>query len=102
MIVAITVVMLLTLITLSIFTQAIQQLPLARHDQDHETALHAAEAGIDDYLAGSAQNANYWATTDATNGAFTGFVNVAGPSATASSTATASTSRRRSRPVSCT
>lgn len=80
MIVAITVVMLLTLITLSIFTQAIQQLPLARHDQDHETALHAAEAGIDDYLARLAQNANYWATTDATNGAFTGWVNVAGPS----------------------
>ena len=44
MIIAITVVMLLTLITLTIYTQAIQQLPIARHDQDHEAALHSAEA----------------------------------------------------------
>ena len=39
MIIVITVVMLLTLIPLAIFTQAVQQLPLARHDQDHESAL---------------------------------------------------------------
>ena len=39
MIIVITVVMLLTLIPLAIFTQAVQQLPLARHDQDHEAAL---------------------------------------------------------------
>ena len=45
MIIVITVVMLLTLIPLAIFTQAVQQLPLARHDQDHESALAAAEAG---------------------------------------------------------
>ena len=50
MIIAITVVMLMTFIPLAIFTQAVQQLPLARHDQDHESALHAAEAGVDDYL----------------------------------------------------
>ena len=81
MIIAITVVMLLTLITLTIYTQAIQQLPIARHDQDHETAVHAAEAGIDEYLSRLAQNANYWATTDPTNLAFTSFVPVAGPSA---------------------
>ena len=36
MIIVITVVMLMTLIPLAIFTQAVQQLPLARHDQDHE------------------------------------------------------------------
>ncbi len=84
MIVVIMVVMLLTLIPLAIFTQAVQQLPLARHDQDHESALHAAEAGVDDYLNRLNQNSNYW-TYSATNpdpngnGAFTGFVQVAGP-----------------------
>src|ERR1700712_5163088 len=81
MIIVITVVMLLTLIPLAIFTQAIQQLPLARHDQDHEAALHAAEAGVDDYLNRLNQNSNYW-TYSATNpdpggnAAFTSFVNV--------------------------
>ena len=50
MIIVITVVMLMTFIPLAIFTQAMQQLPLARHDQDHESALAAAEAGVDDYL----------------------------------------------------
>ena len=31
------------LIPLAIFTQSVQQLPLARHDQDHEAALAASE-----------------------------------------------------------
>ncbi len=66
MIIAITVVMLMTLIPLAIFTQSVQQLPLARHDQDHEAALAAAEAGVDDYLNHLAQNQNYWTTTPAT------------------------------------
>jgi len=60
MIIAITVVMLMTLIPLAIYTQAIEQLPIARHDQDHEAALAAAEAGVDDYLNHLAQNQNYW------------------------------------------
>ena len=60
MIIVITVVMLLTFIPLAIFTQAVQQLPLARHDQDHESALAAAEAGVDDYLNHLNQNSNYW------------------------------------------
>ena len=66
MIIVITVVMLLTFIPLAIFTQAVQQLPLARHDQDHESALAAAEAGVDDYLNHLNQNSNYW-TYNATN-----------------------------------
>jgi Tfp pilus assembly protein PilX len=84
MVVVVMVVMLLTLIPITIFTQAVQQLPLARHNQDHESALHAAEAGVDDYLNRLNQNSNYW-TYSATNpdpngnGAFTGFVPVAGP-----------------------
>ena len=60
MIIVIMVVMLMTLIPLAMFTQAVQQLPLARHDQDHESALAAAEAGVDDYLNHLAQNSNYW------------------------------------------
>src|SRR3978361_1510883 len=85
MIVVMIVVMMLTFIPLAIFTQAVQQLPLARHDQDHEAALHAAEAGVDDYLNRLNQNSNYW-TYSATNpdpggnAAFTSFVNVPGPS----------------------
>jgi Tfp pilus assembly protein PilX len=83
MIIAITVVMLMTMIPLVVFTQAIQQLPLARHDQDHESALAAAEAGVDDYLGRLATNANYWtysATNPPTpaNAAFTGWVQVPG------------------------
>ena len=84
MIIVITVVMLLTFIPLAIFTQAVQQLPLARHDQDHESALHAAEAGVDDYLNRLNQNSNYW-TYNATNPppdgnqAFTSWVPVPGP-----------------------
>jgi hypothetical protein len=84
MIVVMTVVMLLTFIPLAIFTQAVQQLPLARHDQDHEAALHAAEAGVDDYLNRLNQNSNYWlynATNAPPDGnqAFTNWVAVPGP-----------------------
>jgi hypothetical protein len=85
MIVVMMVVMLLTFIPLAIFTQSLQQLPLARHDQDHEAALHAAEAGVDDYLNRLNQNSNYWlynATNAAPDGnqAFTNWVPVPGPS----------------------
>src|ERR1700689_2608702 len=66
MIVVMAVVMILTFTTIAIFTQAIQQLPLARHDQDHESALAAAEAGVDDYLNHLNQNSNYW-TYNASN-----------------------------------
>jgi hypothetical protein len=84
MIIVMTVVMLLTFIPLAIYTQAVQQLPLARHDQDHESALAAAEAGVDDYLNHLNQNSNYW-TYSATstppdgNQAFTNWVSVPGP-----------------------
>ena len=103
MIIAITIVMLMTIIPLAVVQGAIAQLPLARHDQDHESALAAAEAGVDDYLNRLAQNSNYWtysATNPPTpaNPAFTGWVKVAGPSTNgecfryrADSTKTAST-----------
>ncbi len=87
MIIVMMVIMLLTLIPLAIFTQAVQQLPLARYNQDHEAALAAAEAGVDDYMNRLNQNSNYW-TYSATNqsspanSAFTSFVPVAGPGTT--------------------
>jgi hypothetical protein len=84
MMVAVMVVMLMTLIPLAMFSQAMQQLPLARHDQDHERALAAAEAGVDDYLNHLAQNQNYWtySSTNAPpdgNKAFTQWVPLPGP-----------------------
>ncbi len=60
MIIAITVVMLMTMIPLALVQGAVSQLPLSRHDQDHEAALAAAEAGVDDYMNRLAQNSNYW------------------------------------------
>ncbi len=83
MIIAIIVVLLMTLIPLAIVQGAIAQLPLSRHDQDHESALAAAEAGVDDYMNRLGQNSNYW-TYSATNPpspantAFTGWTRVAG------------------------
>ncbi len=84
MIIAITVVMLMTVIPLALVQGAITQLPLSRHDQDHESALAASEAGVDDYLNRLAQNSNYWtysATNPPTpaNPAFTSWVAVSGP-----------------------
>jgi hypothetical protein len=84
MILAITVVMLMTLIPLTIFTQSVQQLPLARRDQDREAALHAAEAGVDDYLNHLNQNQNYWVYNAGNlppdgNVAFTTWTAVPGP-----------------------
>ena len=60
MVIAITLVLLMSLIPLAVWAQTVEQLPLARHDQDHEAALAAAEAGVDDYLNHLAQNNNYW------------------------------------------
>jgi Tfp pilus assembly protein PilX len=60
MVMTVTIMLLLTLVPLIVFDQAVQQLPIARHEQDHESALHAAEAGVDDYLNHLNNNANYW------------------------------------------
>src|SRR5262249_4388700 len=85
MIMAITIVMLMTLIPLALVQSAVSQLPLARHDQDPDAALAAAEAGVDDDRNRLAQSSTYG--TDSApnppvpaNAAFTGWVKVAGPS----------------------
>jgi hypothetical protein len=87
MIIAVLVILLLTLIPLTMFFEAVQQLPLARHDQDHESALHAAEAGVEDYINHLNANNNYWSLGNAPgdgNQAFTTWVPVPGPSTTES------------------
>jgi len=85
MVLVVIVIMLMTLIPLALVQAAVGQLPLARYDQDHESALAAAEAGVDDYMNRLAQNSNYWtysATNPPTpaNPAFTGWVKLSGPS----------------------
>ncbi len=85
MIIVVMVVLLMTLIPLAIFSQAVEQLPLARHDQDHESALAAAEAGVDDYLNHLAQNSNYWTYNPGNpppdgNLAFGSWIKLSGPS----------------------
>jgi hypothetical protein len=84
MVVTVSVMMLMTLIPMVVVNQAVQQLPIARRGQDHESALHAAEAGVDDYLNHLNNNNNYWlytttaASPDA-NQAFSTWVPVPGP-----------------------
>lgn len=65
----------LTLLGSALLANGLTALPLARHQQDFNAALGAAEAGIDDYIARLNQNYNY-ATSPDSNGAFTAFVPV--------------------------
>lgn len=83
MIIVIGVIMLALLIPIGVFYQANQQLPLARHDQDFQAAIAAAESGVDDFLNRLDQNQNYWsysATNPPPDGnlAFTQWVNMPG------------------------
>jgi hypothetical protein len=80
MIVVMSVMVVLVLLTTAAFSQAVAQLPLARHDQDHEAALHAAESGVDDYINHLNANNNYFnfsaanPDTPTENPAFLGWV----------------------------
>ncbi|MGH9103284.1 MAG: hypothetical protein ACRDYD_09960 [Acidimicrobiales bacterium] len=83
MILVVGVILLLTLLPLVVFNQAIQQLPIAHHDQSYQAALGAAEAGVDDYLNRLNEDGNYWIYSASNppptaNGAFTGWVPIAG------------------------
>jgi hypothetical protein len=77
MIVVMSVMIVLVLLTTAAFSQAVAQLPLARHDQDHEAALHAAESGVDDYINHLNANNNYFtynkAAPDLANPAMVGW-----------------------------
>lgn len=65
----------LTLLGSVLIANGIASLPQARHEQDFNAAIGAAEAGVDDYIARLNQNYNY-ATSPDSNAAFTGFVPV--------------------------
>lgn len=48
------------LLVTAMLAYAMRDIPLARHDQEWNGALPAAEAGIDDYLYRLNKNSNYW------------------------------------------
>ena len=62
----------LALLVTAALGYALQQQPQARHDQDWNASLAAAQAGIDDYIARLNQNDSYWQTVDCTNPALKG------------------------------
>src|ERR1700694_857406 len=88
MIIVVGLIFMATLIPIGIFYQAVQQLPLSRHDQDFQAALAAAEAGVDDYVNRMDQNQNYYVYDGTTgnqppdgNQAFSTWVRLPGASA---------------------
>ena len=62
----------LALLVTAALGYALQQQPQARHDQDWNAALAAAQAGVDDYLSRLNQSDSYWQTVDCTNIALKG------------------------------
>jgi Tfp pilus assembly protein PilX len=87
--IALITVLLFSLVIMTLLTgisaYALGSLPIAKHDQDWNAALAAAEAGVDDYIFRMNQGDNYWqySSTNAPPGgnlAFTQYVAVPGPS----------------------
>ena len=62
----------LALLVTAALGYALQQQPVAKHDQSWNASLAAAQAGIDDYIARLNQNDSYWQTVDCTNPALKG------------------------------
>ncbi|MHB1488620.1 MAG: hypothetical protein ACYCZM_13925, partial [Acidimicrobiales bacterium] len=52
--------MIITLTSVMVFNDVAQQTPTSTHDQSHEQALAAAEAGVDQYLLHLNQTPQYW------------------------------------------
>ncbi|HTY72456.1 MAG TPA: hypothetical protein VMI11_08535 [Actinomycetes bacterium] len=65
-------IMVLTVLLGVTLAYALQVQPQARHDQDWNGALAAAQAGVDDYIAKLNQNDSYWSSVDCTNLALQG------------------------------
>ncbi|MCU4184826.1 pilus assembly PilX N-terminal domain-containing protein [Acidiferrimicrobium sp. IK] len=83
MIIALLIMMVLTLIPTAIFAEDLQGLPLARHEQDYQAALQAADAGVADYVNRLDNNTTYYTYSNAAgerpdpgNPAFSGWTNV--------------------------
>ena len=64
--------LIMTALVIGSLTYASQVRPQARHDQDWNAALAAAQSGVDDYVAKLNQNDSYWTTVDCTNVALKG------------------------------
>ncbi|HEY5183737.1 MAG TPA: hypothetical protein VIM19_02270 [Actinomycetes bacterium] len=62
----------LTLLITAAVGYAMAAMPQARHDQDWNAAMAAAQSGVDDYVARLNQNDSYWQTVDCTNTALKG------------------------------
>lgn len=62
----------LTLLITAAVGYAMAAMPQARHDQDWNAALAAAQSGVDDYVARLNQNDSYWQSVDCTNLALKG------------------------------
>lgn len=60
MLLVIALTLVLALIPLVLFGEAINQLPLSKHQQDYKAALAAAESGVSQYLNELDQNGNFW------------------------------------------
>src|SRR4051812_47736352 len=65
-------IMVLTVLLGATMTYAISVQPQARHDQDWNASLAAAQSGVDDYVAKLNQNDSYWRTVDCANVALKG------------------------------
>ena len=57
----------LSLLVTAALGYALQAQPQARHDQDWNAALAAAQSGVDDYVARLNQNDSYYTSVDCTN-----------------------------------
>ncbi len=62
----------LALLVTAALGYALQNQPVAKHDQSWNASLAAAQAGIDDYIARLNQNDSYWQTVDCSNVALKG------------------------------
>lgn len=80
MILSLLAVLIMTLLPIAVYAQASGQLILARADQDHESALAAADAGAEDFVSRLNANNNYWNNSNGmtwtSNSAFGAWVRV--------------------------
>src|ERR1039458_1247654 len=76
LLIVVMVILVVTLLSVGLVSQAIGELPLTREPQDRQAALQAAQAGVEDYLADLNANASYFLV--AANNT-TGWVPLPGP-----------------------
>lgn len=86
LIITMSIMMIVALMTASIFASDLSALPQAAHENAYLQALQAAESGVEDYLARLESSPSYWQYDAANPGtpvnpAFRGWVPVPGPAA---------------------